>query len=325
MSMFTLRKLAPMASGVSALLLVIPLAACSSSDSGGDSASPEVTIAVGADASFAPLFLADAEGLFEDAGLNVTLLKTDGGAAPTEAVSAGTAQLAGNAPATVMGPMANSEELRAVAVFQSSGRYLKVVLRDGVDSASEIKNVGVVPGLSLYATDSYLESEGVDPASVNHVTISPADSVTVLQRGDIDAFVLWEPWPTRALDAGGSVVSTTGDYGVSYTQWLVADNSWLTEEPELAKKVVDVIAQACEEIQDDPQPAAEALAKAIQVEASDGLAQIKEIDFAVRDLEQSDIDDATDIGDFLVQQGLMESVPDLDTYVELGWGAAAAS
>jgi len=46
-------------------------------------------------------------------------------------VVAGVAQLAGNSDATIIPLMVKSPDLRAIAVFQESSKYLKVVLRKG--------------------------------------------------------------------------------------------------------------------------------------------------------------------------------------------------
>lgn len=296
--------------------------ACAPNSSAGSAASggsAAVTIAVGADAAFAPLYLADETDMFSSAGLTVTLVKTEGGAAPTEAVSAGQALMSGNAPATAMGAMLNAKNLRPIAVFQQSGRYLKVVFGKGVTSPDQIESMGVVPGLGLLATDRYLQSEGIDPASVEHTQISPPDSVTLLERGDIQAFVLWEPWPTRAGDIGGTTVETTGDYGLQYTQWLIADSTWLEEDPDQVQAVVAVIAEACSKVQADPQAAADAMEASVQIPAEQGIVQIQEIDWAVRSLERADVDDAQSAGDFLVGAGLLKGVPDLAADVQLDW------
>ncbi|WP_407820020.1 ABC transporter substrate-binding protein, partial [Staphylococcus aureus] len=89
--------------------------------------------------------------------------------------------------------------------------------RNGVDSPAAIKKMGIVPGLSQISTDKYLAANSIAPGSVEMISATPTDMPALLSRGDIDGFVLWEPWPATALDQGtGHVVAVTGDYGWFY-------------------------------------------------------------------------------------------------------------
>ena len=165
-----------------------------------------IRISVGVDPSYAPIFLADAEGMFEDAGLDVQVMQTEGGAAGAQNVVAGTSELSGNADSTALTVMAANPSLRALGAFEDSDRYFQVALREGVEP-KDIETMGVFPGIGLYFTDLYLRSLGRDPASVKLVNTSPPEQPALLARGDIDGFLSFDPWVEQAVETGGRVVA----------------------------------------------------------------------------------------------------------------------
>ncbi|GAF48756.1 ABC transporter substrate-binding protein [Rhodococcus wratislaviensis] len=277
-----------------------------------------VRISVGVDPSYAPIFLADREGMFEAAGLDVQVIQTEGGAAGAQNVVAGMSELSGNANSTALTVMAGNPGLRALGVYEESDRYFQVVLRDGVTPDS-IKTMGVFPGIGLYFTDRYLRSLGLDPASINLVTTSPPEQPALLARGDIDGFISFDPWVTQAVDSGGHVVGTTGDFGAKYSQWLIASDSWLSTHEELAGRVFRVIAQAADIVDADPDRAAKAVAEAIQMDPAEVRKQVTQIDFRGRDFTPGDIEQARQLVDFFRSQGKIPGDIDPQKVLLSGW------
>ncbi|MDP5182500.1 ABC transporter substrate-binding protein [Blastococcus sp. BMG 814] len=286
---------------------------------GGDASGPVVRLATGVDASYAPVYLAAEEGLFAEHGVNVEYVTTEGGPAAGQMVVAGAAEVATLSDATTTSLMATAEDLRAFAVFEQSDEYIKVVLRDGIESPADIRTMSNVPGLMRLATFRYLESEGVDPADVEFTDVAPPDIPTLLQRGDLDATVIFEPWATRAAEAGGEVVADIGDFDVSYSQWLLADADWLSENEEAAAGIAAAIAEANEMIETDPEAAAAVMESAVQVPADLAAEILPQIDFEVRDLTSEDVEAARETAQFFLDQGNIPSMPDLDEQLLVGW------
>ncbi|MFD9191074.1 ABC transporter substrate-binding protein [Streptomyces phaeochromogenes] len=305
------------------LMTLVLSSACTAGavDSAGGAAAgkPTVRVALGVDASYAPFYLAEEQGLFEKAGLNVELVKTEGGPAATEAVTAGTAQIAANADSTALSLMVGSPGLRALGVFQSSDRYLKVVLRDGIKSPKQIKTMASIAGLGLYATHSYLRHNGIDPKSVKILQSSPPEIPGLLEQGSIDAYVLFEPWAARGDAAGGHIAGRIGDFGVKYVQWLIADQKWLKGNEEVAGKIFKVVADADKLVTDDPDAAAKASNQQVKLPVADTKKVLPEITFAARGIDDADVTESRKIVDFLLAQKLIKKSPDLDTALLKGW------
>ena len=305
------------------LMTLVLSSACTAGavDSAGGAAAgkPTVRVALGVDASYAPFYLAEEQGLFEKAGLNVELVKTEGGPAATEAVTAGTAQIAANADSTALSLMVGSPGLRALGVFQSSDRYLKVVLRDGIKSPKQIKTMASIAGLGLYATHSYLRHNGIDPKSVKILQSSPPEIPGLLEQGSIDGYVLFEPWAARGDAAGGHIAGRIGDFGVKYVQWLIADQKWLKGNEEVAGKIFKVVAEADKLVTDDPDAAAKASNQQVKLPVADTKKVLPEITFAARGINDADVTESRKIVDFLLAQKLIKKSPDLGTALLKGW------
>ena len=139
-----------------------------------DSAGP-VKIAVGIDTTYAPYFVAEDEGMFKKAGVNVELIQFGRGGEAVDALAAGQVHLAGSSDATTITQFQQSPELVALFATQTSGEYVKVVLRNGV-KPENVKKMMIVPGLSEIATAKYLESKGIDAKSVEFITATPNDA-----------------------------------------------------------------------------------------------------------------------------------------------------
>ncbi|WP_284434686.1 ABC transporter substrate-binding protein [Streptomyces sp. TUS-ST3] len=302
-------------------LLLATACGAGTTDSAGSAGgtSPTVRIALGVDAAYAPLYLAVENGMFKKAGLDVQLTKVEGGPAAAQAVTAGTAQISVNADSTALPQMVSNPRLRALGVFQSSGRYLKVVLRKGVTSPSQIKTMGSIQGIGLYATHEYLDHHGIDPDSVKIQQSSPQEIPTMLQRGDIDGYILFDPWAAKGVEAGGHIAGSIGDFGVTYKQWLLADDNWLKENENLAGKVFKVVAEADRLVTKDPHAAAVAAHQQAQLPVAQTEKGAGEISFTARSLTSADVASSRRIVDFLLAQKLIKNAPDYDSVLLRGW------
>ncbi|MFF4509318.1 ABC transporter substrate-binding protein [Streptomyces sp. NPDC001401] len=298
-------------------------AACTAgtTDSAGVAAAgkPTVRVALGVDASYAPFYLAEERGLFEKAGVNVELVKTEGGPAAAEAVSAGTAQISANADSTALPLMVTNPRLRSLGVFQSSDRYLKVVLRKGVTSPKKIRTMASIGGLGLYATHEYLKHNGIDPKSVKILQSSAPEMPGMLERGSIDGYILFDPWAANGVAGGGHLAGKIGDFGVRYAQWLLTDQKWLKDNEDTAGKVFKVVAEADRLVTQDPAAAAKASNQQAELPVAQTEKVLPEITFAARGINDGDFTESRKIVDFLLAQKLIKKSPDLDTVLLKGW------
>ncbi|MEV5652356.1 ABC transporter substrate-binding protein [Nocardia sp. NPDC052254] len=305
-----------------AVLVLVSVGACSrpATHSTANSAGGAIRIAVGIDASYAPFFVADQKGLFKEAGLDVSLVQFGRGGEAVDALSTGQVQIAGSSDTTTISQLRQNPSLRAMYSYEASGDYIKAVLRKGIDAPAAGQKMGIVPGLSQISTEKYLEAHGVRPDSVKMITATPTDMPALLSRGDIDGYVLWEPWPATAVTQGtGHVVARTGDYGWLYHHWAITTQPWLAAHDDTARKVAEVLDKATQLVESDPAAAAKATKAAVNVDEDQTITAVEEIDFGVQNLTARDIASAQSVVDFYKKVGALTDQPDLQSAMLTDW------
>lgn len=295
------------------------LLCCSFSAIATAASSDPVRIAAGSDPAFVALYYASQQKMFEKAGLDVRLtLLTQAGDA-MDGVVAGQYDMAGGSESTTI-VRAERANLKALGVFWQSGSYIKLAVRNGITSPEQIKKIGLVPGsASELSSIKLFRRQNIDPKSVTQLPSAPPELPALLVRGDIDAFFLWEPWPSRAVKQGAKVLMTSGDVGYVSTMLAVASGRWLETNRDIAAKVMKVIASACDELRDAPEKAAQAVQTAIKIPAADALELMKGTECKVRDFGASDLDGYNEVIDFLLTKGSIKTKVDLQKVIEAGF------
>ncbi|MEU4226693.1 ABC transporter substrate-binding protein [Nonomuraea sp. NPDC026600] len=293
-----------------------------STDSAAESGStPHVRIAIGIDQSFAPFFVAKRQGLFKAEGVDVELVQFAVGGDGVDALATDQVQFAASSDVTSIGKLGQIPAIRALLVYEQSGDYVKVVTRSGITAPEQIKTFAVVPGLSEVSAVKYLQAKGIDPASVKFVTAGPPEIPTLVRRGDADAYVLWEPWPTKGVEQGNTIVSTTGAYGWKYSHWLMTTETWLGAHTDVAAKVARALARGADLVRSKPDVAAADTQQEAKIPLDQTLRAVKEIEFQVRDLTDADLLVYDSIAKFYLDRGKVKTKPDVKKAVLTGWYA----
>lgn len=240
-----------------------------------------VRISVGVDPSYAPIYLAQQDELFRDEDVDVEFVQVEGGAAGVQNISAGTTHLSVNADATILPVAAKSDRVRAIASFERSDTYFKVVLGKGV-TPKTITTMVYFPGLGEYMTVRYLRSIGLDRSEVKLIKAAPPEFPAILSRGDADGFIIFDPWVSRAVKQGGHVVGESKDFDTGFSQWIIADSRWLETHSTAAGVVVRVLESAAKRIRENAKIGVEATVNQVDVPRETATSAISDIRFEVR-------------------------------------------
>ncbi len=115
-----------------------------------------IRIGVGLDPAFAPFYYAAQQKLFERNGVDVELLTLGSAADAADGIIAGTNELAGGSETTMITRAARGD-LKIIAVYTQSSRFVKLVVRKDITDAKQLKKIGIVPGsASQFATAKLL-------------------------------------------------------------------------------------------------------------------------------------------------------------------------
>ncbi|GGB18498.1 hypothetical protein GCM10011492_05420 [Flexivirga endophytica] len=299
------------------------LAACSSGNTKSGAGADKVRLSVGVDPAYAPIYLAQRDGMFDTAGVAVEFVQVEGGAAGVQNISAGTTHLSVNADATVIPVAAKSDKIAAIASFEHSDTYFKVVLRKGVEPA-DIHSMVYFPGLGEYMTGKYLRSVGREPSDIKMVSAAPPDFDAILSRGDADGCVIFDPWVSRAVKQGARVVAESKDFDAGFSQWIIADATWLESNQKTAGIVVDVLGKAAARIRKDPDLGVRATAKQVDVPQKTAESAVSDIHFEVRGFTDEDFRASRDLVRFLTSVDAVDGEVDLPKVMRRGWYARHA-
>jgi len=172
------------------------------------------------------------------------------------AFSAGELDMAyvGEAPATTA--VANkAASVVVVAQVNTEGSAL-VIAKDNtaIKSLADLKGQTVaIPGHSTvqdFLLRKALKNAGIDLASVNIIVIKPPEMISALRTGQIDAFIAWEPHPSKAATMGvGQNLATSGGMWPGHPCCvLVSDKGFIAKQPEKVRAVVTAHVQATDYI-----------------------------------------------------------------------------
>lgn len=241
------RRNALLGLGASALILAAPGKGRS------QSRLQKMSVFTGTTPQFGNLYAAYEKGFFEKEGLPLELIIFASGSVASEAFQAGRGNAidSGDTPALRLW---NRGAGIGICTGASYGHYSVVVARKTMNAPADFrgKKVGVLLGSTAeYFAKLYLASGNVDPKDVDIINLQPAEMVTGITRGDIDAFVLWEPFGTRAMEASKDVhVVTNGEK--YFLEWLITTTTpefLRTREAELVAYVraLDAASRWCNE------------------------------------------------------------------------------
>lgn len=223
-----------------------------------------MTIATGVDPSFAPFYVAREGGFFTRNGLDVTVNTGPSG-------SAMIAFLVGNQinsayGAEQAGVSAHLVDPNVVAVAEGTAllRWISVLGRNVENmEALKGKRVGVARGTgSETFWLSVVSKLNLNPADYTIVNVEAPEMVAALERGNIDAFAVWEPWPTRAMRAiPNTKILLSNDQIQIVRNFVYMNKGWAQANQDATTRFMRALIEATDFIASNPTEAAAQVAR----------------------------------------------------------------
>jgi len=200
-------------------LAALPLAACGSSSSSGGSSGEgaadlrrfDVVLDWTPNTNHAGMYLAKAEGWYEDAGLDVRFIEP-GEAGSLQALAAGKADVAVSVQEEVIPARAAGLPVQSVAaIVQHNTSSLVSLAEDGIDRPKDLegKTYGGYGGqLEQALLEKLVSCDGGDPSKVRSVDVGEADYRIGLERDQYDAVWIFDGWDGIRLQQEGVDTST---------------------------------------------------------------------------------------------------------------------
>jgi ABC-type nitrate/sulfonate/bicarbonate transport system substrate-binding protein len=172
-----------------------------------------MSIFIGTTPHFGNVIVGAEKGFFEKEGLPAQITNFASGATAVDAFRAGQGNLvvAGDLPSLRLWKQGGI----GLCAQANYGELSVIVAKKSINKPPDLRGrkVGVLIGsTSEYFAKLYLASGGVDYKEIDVINLRPAEMVTGLVRGDIDAFVIWQPFGWRAVEADRNThIVTTGE------------------------------------------------------------------------------------------------------------------
>jgi len=154
------------------------------------------------------IFIAEEKGYFEEQGLKINYHNFPTGKLALDALIGGGADIATTADVPITLAGLADQPISVIATIEYSNDNIQVVARkdSGVEEPIDLKGKKIATtkgGGPLFFTYSFLDRYGMDVSDVNLVHLKPSDMVVSLVKGDIDAFIVFEPSPSVAINQLG--------------------------------------------------------------------------------------------------------------------------
>jgi NitT/TauT family transport system substrate-binding protein len=222
-------------------------------------AQTKMTIATGVDPVFSAYYVAQEEGLFKKHGLDVRINTGPSGSAMVAFLVNG--QIESAFGSEIAGVSNHNLDPNVVVVAQATRlvRWLAVVGRN-IDTLDGLKGkkVGIARGSGGEVFWlAMIDKLRLNPADYTVVNVEAPEMVAALERGNIDAYAVWEPWVTRGLAAVKNTKVLKDQEGIlEQGVYIYMNRGWIQKNPAQAQGFMRALVEATDIINTDRKRAA---------------------------------------------------------------------
>ena len=222
-------------------------------------AQTKMTIATGVDPVFSAYYVAQQEGLFKKHGLDVRINTGPSGSAMVSFLVNG--QIESAFGSEIAGVSNHNLDPNVVVVAQATWlvRWIAVVGRN-IETLDQLKGkkVGVARGSGGEVFWlAMIDKLKLNPADYTIVNVEAPEMVAALERGNIDAYAVWEPWVTRGLAAVRNTKVLKDQEGIlEQGVYIYMNKAWILKNQAPAEAFLRALVDATEIINGDRKRAA---------------------------------------------------------------------
>lgn len=214
------------------------------------------------------------KGYYKQAGLDVTIIPSQGTAQAIQSVESGAAQFAFSDVAGLVAARANSHATaKMVAVIYQKAPYAIFSLRSGANltKPEQLEGLEIASGAGSFTQkviEAFMAERGLKPATVKFTNIDPAARVGMLASKNIKAietFAMSKPGVVKAVGEQEAQMFLLADHGLKlYSNGILVREAYLKSNPEQVRGFVKASLEGWRDALADPKGAAEIVAKHIK-------------------------------------------------------------
>lgn len=259
------------------MIMTLSLAACGGSDASEDSSEGELTeltfvLDWTPNTNHTGLYVAQANGYFEEAGLKVEIVQPPEGGAEL-LVGSGDAEFAVSFQDSMMPAIVgeNAVPIEAVAaIIQHNTSGIISRAGEGMDRPAGMEGKKYATwdlDLEKATIKQVVEKDGGDFSKVELIPSTVTDEVSALQSKSVDAIWIFYGWAGVAAEVAGletdyfefADIDPVFDF---YTPVIIGNSNWMAENPDTTKAFLSAVKKGYEFAIENPEGAADILLEA---------------------------------------------------------------
>lgn len=282
-----------------------------------------ITVAYSPFESCALFLVAVDQKFFSQNYLNLTLYRSDSGAAALNDMLNGKADLAVSVSEfPLVGKVFQGIPVRAVASMDRA-EYIYIVARKdrGIENPSDLrgKRIGTAAGsIAEFYLGRFLSLQGLGMQDIHYVSVkTPQETSDAVVDGNLDAAVLAQPYANRAKDRlSENAVVWPAQSGQQLYALVVSTDSWIAGNPEHITRFLRALAQAEEYMTSHPAEAQTIIQRRLNLDAGYMNTVRQQNQFSLS-LDQSLITAMEDEGRWMIENNLttQSAIPDFRDYI----------
>ena len=219
-------------------------------------------------------YVALEKGYYKNAGLDVTIIPSQGTAQAIQSVESKAAQFAFSDVAGLVAARANSAATaKMVAVIYQKSPYAIFSLRSGanVTKLEQLENLEIASGAGSFTQkviEAFMKSKGLKADTVKYTNIDPAARIGMLVAKKIPAietFAMSMPGVVKAAGAQDAQIFLLANAGLSlYSNGILVREDYLKENGDKVKAFVKASLQGWKDTIANPKEAADIVSKHIK-------------------------------------------------------------
>ena len=262
---------------------------------------------------YAPMFIAQQNGYFEEAGLNMDIQVIEDESTYAALITTGKINFLATAQDPNIKMFANGATSRYVLAMDASCGA------DGLVAKADIATLDDLAGRTL-ALDKSASSyyffltalENGSSLSEGDIQVADMSDTTeaglAFMSGSVDAAIMWEPELSEALKIEGAhALVTSADYPETIMDSLVVNAAFAEEHPEIVEAVAECWYRAVDFMNENPDEAYALMASGFEeVTAEDVAADTERLEFFGRDENAALNDPATERSIYAISQDMAD-------------------
>ena len=222
---------------------------------GGDSGN-KVTIGYLPSDHDSALFVADAQGLYKQKGIETELVQFNNGGDLMTAMASGKVDVGYVGISPVLSSVEKGVPVKIISAAQNEGSGIIISNNSGISSASDLsgKNIAT-PGeasIQYVLLNYYLNSTGLSMDKVNASAMKTPSINDAIRTNTIDAGVTFQPFVSSSEAAGNGVLARSSDILPNHPCCVVvASQDLIDKHPDTVKNIVAIHENATNFINDN--------------------------------------------------------------------------